>query len=306
MKEGNGTKRWRDILEASRKDPGEESKVTWAEVKAQGAGGGPPPLLPSLRIRGLGPEPARLEELSAVDAVGPDWRYPVERSHGKSCAKSLLSPQNLARRLLPADRYEQIMGFAQEGVPAECGDPWPEEVIEAARRAGPHISALTPGGVDLLWSDIQYRVDAGFVRLIPERDLFGRDMPKELKISRVAVVPQENRRDRIILNLSAEVKVPGMTRRQRGYVHPSVNETSQPAEDQRAVNLLGRALLSLIRFAFEVNCDWEIAWQKIDLSDGFWRMTVEASKEHNFVFQMPARNPGDEPTYVVPSSLQMG
>jgi hypothetical protein len=45
------------------------------------------------------------------------------------------------------------------------------------------------------------------------------------------------------------------------------------------VKALGTALSSLLFFMFDTECGWEIDWQKIDLSDGFWRMIVEAGKE---------------------------
>ena len=229
----------------------------------------------------------------------------MDGAQGKLTAKSLMRPQELARMVLPAGDYEALCRLAEEGCPADCGPPWTPEVIQEAKKAGPHQSACTPEAAELIWEDIQYQVDAGFVKIVRHDDLFGESTPKELKISRVAVVPQENRRDRIILNLSAEVELPE-TRRSGKRKHPSVNETTVPAEDQEPVQNLGRAVPELLRFMHDVDCSWEIMWQKIDLSDGFWRMIVEAGKEHNFVFQMPGR-PGDDTIYyVVPSALQMG
>jgi hypothetical protein len=71
--------------------------------------------------------------------------------------------------------------------------------------AGPHVSALILENTQLIWEDIKYQVKAGFVCMIAASDLFGENQPPDLKISWVAVVPQDNRRGRIILNLSAEV-----------------------------------------------------------------------------------------------------
>ena len=216
-----------------------------------------------------------------------------------------MRPQGLARTVLPAKDYEELVRLADEGCPANCGPPWALDVIEEARKAGPHKSASTPEAAELIWDDIQYQVDAGFVKIVTHDELFGGTVPTELKISRVAVVPQDNRRDRIILNLSAEVDMPG-SRRTKKRRHPSVNETTAPAEDQEPVQKLGCAVPELLRFMHDVDCTWEIMWQKIDLSDGFWRMIIESGKEHNFVFQMPMK-PGDDTVYyVVPSSLQMG
>jgi hypothetical protein len=67
------------------------------------------------------------------------------------------------------------------------------------------MSTLTPKNVNLIWEDIDNQVAAGFVRLVKPRDLFGPNQTPNLKISRVAVVPQTDHRWRIILNLSAEV-----------------------------------------------------------------------------------------------------
>jgi hypothetical protein len=66
---------------------------------------------------------------------------------------------------------------------------------------GPHISALIPENAHLIWEDIEYQVSSA-------SDHFGENQPPDLKISQVAVVPQDNSHGRIILNLSAEVAKP--------------------------------------------------------------------------------------------------
>jgi len=212
---------------------------------------------------------------------------------------------------LPREEYERLSLWSTEGCPTECGPPWEPDVIEAARRAGPHNSACTPENVELIWDDIVYQAEAGFVRIISESKLFdGGKVPEDLKMSRVAVIPQENRRGRIILNLSARVKL-GWRRAtgRRRWVeveHPSVNESTGDADEQAGVKALGTALSSLLLYMFDTTSSWEIDWQKVDLSDGFWRMITEAGKEYNFVFQLPRRDGDSETYYVVPASLQMG
>jgi hypothetical protein len=170
------------------------------------------------------------------------------------------------------------------------------------------MSALTPENIDLIWEDITYQQDAGFVRVIPEHEL-PFDAP-QLKISRSAVVPQANRRGRIILNLSAPVEEPRQpTRRNRSptvTIHPSVNDTTVPADDQAAVQALGGALPALLLHMFDTPCTWTIVWFKLDLSDGFWRMVVQHDQHLNFVFQLPKRATDAVVHYVVPASLQMG
>ncbi len=240
--------------------------------------------------------------------------FPNEAAQGK---KSLMQPQQLAKDLLPAKLYKQIHDMAL-GCKAECGDPWTPDVIEAARKAGPHVTAGDTDSIDLVWEDVTYQQKAGFIRILTASELFDNPHP-ELKISRVAVIPQANRRGRIILNLSAQVNVEDQSpserqRRKKGHrtnkhkfsKHPSVNETTVPAEDQAGVEALGTAMTSIMQFMFDTDPEHEIDWNKIDLSDGFWRMVVEDGKEWNFAYQLP-RRPGDtEDHFVVPSSLQMG
>jgi len=272
----------------------------------------------SPRLHGpLGGSAALLGGVRANDAVDdPDiYTFPNESAQGK---KSLMQPQQIAKDLLPAKLYKQIHDMAL-GCKAECGDPWTPDVIAAARKAGPHVTAADEDSIDLVWEDVTYQQKAGFVRIVPESELF-KDPHPELKISRVAVIPQANRRGRIILNLSAEVNVEDRepserqrrnhkgqrTSKHKTTKHPSVNETTAPADDQAGVEALGTAMSSVMQFMFDTDPTHEIDWNKIDLSDGFWRMIVEDGKEWNFAYQLP-RRPGDkENHYVVPSSLQMG
>ena len=106
-----------------------------------------------------------------------------------------MRPQPLALRLLPATLARQLVEFATVGCPALCGEPWPQEVVETAKSIGPHTSALSDESAAVVWEDIQYQQRAGFGRVVPEAELFGSDgVPEHIKISRVAVVPQVNRR----------------------------------------------------------------------------------------------------------------
>jgi hypothetical protein len=57
---------------------------------------------------------------------------------------------------------------------------------------------------------------------------------------------------------------------------------------------------------FDIDPTWEIDWQKVDLSDGFWRMIVEHGETFNFVFQLPPRQGDTTKYYVIPAALQMG
>ena len=248
--------------------------------------------------------------LRAADAVPTDWQPPREVAAGKSSSLSLLQPQLSARLLLPAAVYSTMFDYATRGVPADCGPDWPPDIIAAAKETGPHVSALSPENVRLIWDELDYQLQAGFIRCVPEDVLFRLPLPPNLKLSRVAVVPQRNRRGRLILNLSAPVLIRTrhpQHRRSETTQHPSVNETTVEAVHQRPVKDLGTALPSLLFYLYDTPPSWTIRWAKVDLSDGFWRMIVRTGQEYNFVYEVPPR-PDTPPGrwYVVPSSLQMG
>jgi hypothetical protein len=266
----------------------------------------PPPPAPQRQT----PRPSMVAAARAVDAVAVDWIPPRDITIGNSKARSLMQPQPLARRLLPAITYETLLRYSTIGVPTNCGPDWPEEAKAVAKAAGPHVSALTPENAKLIWEEIKYQEDAGFITVISERDLFSGRAPSNLKISRLAVVPQRNRRGRLILNLTAAVELPAKrdpgSRRKRKRSHPSVNESSLLATDQEAVKKLGTAVLDALLLQFESPCQWEVLWSKIDLSDGFWRMIVEAGQEANFTYELPEHPEREGKWFVIPSALQMG
>jgi hypothetical protein len=63
-----------------------------------------------------------------------------------------------------------------------------------------------------------------------------------------------------------------------------------------------RRVLQLVDDAAD---DEVVLFSKIDLSDGFWRMLVEAGQQWNFTYVMPGP-PDSSVRIVVPSQLQMG
>jgi hypothetical protein len=116
--------------------------------------------------------------------------------------------------------------------------------------------------------------------MIAASNLFRENQPPDLKISRVAVVLQDNCHGHIILNLSAEVTnpkyvnnwkaprpkcspdpEPGKATKSTRHNPPlqsSVNNTTEPAKDQSGIKALGPALPSILKFMFNTDCTWEI------------------------------------------------
>ena len=93
----------------------------------------------------------------------------------------------------------------ETGVPVDCGAPWDWATIEAAVDKGAHSSATTDESLALIEEDVAYQVKAGYARIISWEDL-QRLRPRNLKVSPLAVVPQRNRRGRMILDLAFAVR----------------------------------------------------------------------------------------------------
>ena len=79
----------------------------------------------------------------------------------------------------------------------DCGEPWAWETIEAAAEMIESIA--------LVKEDVAYQVKVGYAEIITWKEL-RKLRPKQLKISALAVVPQRNRRGRMILDLSFAVR----------------------------------------------------------------------------------------------------
>ena len=259
----------------------------------------------------------------------PDWQFPVPSTNGpsplddaksESTRLSLLQPQPLAQMFLPPADFERLQTWATDGVPVDCGPPWLPETVLRALDMGPHKSATSPSAVELILSDISCPVDAGFADILLESELLA-DLPPATKISRVATIPQHNRRDRIIVNLSADVQAtpsrrnkkqkpgqqgPHPSPMQPHTAQPSVNATSTPAEDQTAVKDLGNVFKAVLLFMFLTDPSWPMLFSKLDLSDGFWRMLVAKGAEFNFAWQLSQLDPSTPKRVVIPAALQMG
>ena len=103
-----------------------------------------------------------MDSFTAADAMGtvpPEWQNPGKASIGKS----LMNPQALADRVLPADMCETLHRSTSEGVPTDCGPDWPEEVKKEAATAGPQTSVLSPENVQHIWDDVRYQERDGFI-----------------------------------------------------------------------------------------------------------------------------------------------
>lgn len=127
--------------------------------------------------------------------------HPLSKAQGENPRRSLMQPQLRAHG---HPFFPTLHEWATDGVPVDCGPDWEWEVIQQAVARGPHRSAMETENIALVHEDIQYQVDAGFSRIVLWSDL-QKQRPSKLKISPMAVVPQKDRRGRLILDLSFPV-----------------------------------------------------------------------------------------------------
>jgi hypothetical protein len=137
--------------------------------------------------------------------------------------------------------------------------------------------------------------------------------PNQLKISPLAVVPQANRRGRMILDLHFPVlrqanehgRKHKRKRTIQDVLQRSVNETTVSLAPIPPIKELGNVLKRLLRFMQEVPPEEHIQFSKVDLADVYWCMIVEQDSRYNFAYTLPIL-PGKPTKIIIPSSLQMG
>ena len=194
---------------------------------------------------------------------------------------------------------QTLLEYARNGCPADTGEQWTMEQLEAAIKKGAHPSAQEPEAARQLINETLEKVEQGFARLIPLEDL-KKDPPKNLKMSPIAAIPHKSRGYRAILDLSHGVRI-GLERR------PSVNETTNPTQaPKHSMDELGNVLPRIIYTLATAPAGIPIQLAKVDLKDGFWRVEVDEEEAWAFCYILPRLNPDDPIMVVVPSALQMG
>ena len=193
-----------------------------------------------------------------------------------------------------------LLDYAYYGCPVDCGPDWTLEQMEAAIARGSHPSAKDPEAAKACHDEAMQRVLDGCCRLVPWRQL--RDNPPpNLKISPIAAIPHKSRKFRMILDLAFRLQV---NHQRITSVNDASDKTLAP---QHAMYELGNVIPRIIHtMANAPNTGIPFLFSKVDLKDGYWRMVVNKHDAWNFAYVLPAIHPDDEPTLVVPDSLQMG
>jgi hypothetical protein len=198
----------------------------------------------------------------------------------------------------------------ETGVPVNSGKPWAWETIEAVVEKGTHKLARTPESIKLIAIDVAYQVKAGYAQVITWEELC-RLCPENLKVSPLAIVPQQNRRGHMILDLSFAVQrgrtSGGLKRSHRDEIilQESVNDSTVRLAPEAPVKELGNVLPRLLDSMATMPPAEHLHFSKMDLANGYWHMVVKHSARWNFAYVMPSA-PGTPTRLVVLSALQMG
>ena len=199
----------------------------------------------------------------------------LERTEGEF--RSFMQPRG---RTLLHDAGPLLLQYATTGCPADCGEAWSVEDMEAAVSKGPHMSALQPLAAAQFCAEALEKEQLGFCRIVKWADL-RKNPPQKLKISPLAAVPHKSRSWRAILDLSFELTV-------NGRRLPSVNTASKALAPPAALDQMGEALPRLIAaVAAAPATGGDLLFAKLDIKDGYWQLAVERGAEWNFAYVLP-------------------
>jgi hypothetical protein len=171
------------------------------------------------------------------------------------------------------------------GAPVQFSTPpWTPAQVQSALRQGPHKSAEE--FADFLREELSVYIQKTFWTVIPfskARYL------KNLRLSPLGVIPQRDRRPRIIVNLSAH----------------GVNDDTVPLAPKEAMQF-GGTLQRIINDIVRANPAYgPVYLMKVDIADGYYRVWVRAEDIPKLGVSIPALT-GGEPLVAFPLSLPMG
>ena len=141
--------------------------------------------------------------------------------------------------------FPTLLSYATDGCPVQCGEQWTKEHLEEAIRRGPHLSATSPEAAAFLHEEAREKVNLGQARIIQWDEVKDNPHPN-LKISPVAAIEHKSWLYQSILDLSYKLRL-------RGVKLPSVNETTIPMSDHKAMEQMGQALWRLVTTIRKMN-----------------------------------------------------
>ena len=163
-----------------------------------------------------------------------------------------------------------LQEFGSTGCPVNITDEWTLQQLEEAVAYGAHPSATTPEAATTLRDEALEKVDQGFAKLIPWKELrklITQGLKRHAKVSPIAAIPHKSRLFRMILDLSKKGQ-----RRKGQTKTTSVNElTNEEAAPKHSMSQLGSTINRIIfAIATRPTDDGPILFCKLDIKDGFW------------------------------------
>ena len=224
---------------------------------------------------------------------------PIQHEFGKYKQPKLMKPQQLTHELHSSST---IIESYVNGCPVDCGTPWTRDHIIAALKRGAHPSAKQPDARQCLIKETMSKVNEGYAKLVKWKDIKN-NLPKQFKLSPVAMIPHKSRAYRCILDLSFQLKY-------KGQLMPSVNSSTIKLAPQKAMSQLGSCINRTIHtMATNYDPSNPFFFSKLDIKDGYWRMLVSEEDAWNFCYVLPPESkesPLGKYQIVIPASLQMG
>ena len=248
---------------------------------------------------------ARMEE--KIDKTNKDTGKEMEWSAGEKGIDErigkfqyLMHPRKEA---LDHPSATRLVEYATVGCPADCGPAWDLQHIVSALQHEPHKSALKSKALEALQTEVDEKVKQGYAKINQWKDIKN-NLPTNVKVSPVAMIPHKTRSYRTILDLSFNLMIDGKKL-------PSVNECTIPTAPQHSMKELGRVLERLVSLmAVAPSNSPDFRFSKLDIKDGFWRVKVTEQDSWIFCYVLPPKIINgnvslDDIRIVVPDSLQM-
>ena len=212
-------------------------------------------------------------------AASTSWDAFVTTTRGPSNLQ-----HNIAKRTgHPAGSY--LDRLRPIGAPVlQKSKPWSRETITTALSRGSHQSALSH--MEFLRDEMSDMIDQGYWVILPYSNVL--HLP-HLRLSPLGVVPQRDRRPRIIVD----------------YTFWGINDDTVPLAPAESMQF-GRALERILRKIRRANRRFGPTYMiKVDIADGFYRLFVSAPTIANLGVVFPQYE-DEEPLIAFPLVLPMG
>jgi hypothetical protein len=251
----------------------------------------------------LFPPPTKKQRIIPPPPVPPSVPAPVDRL-GKCISdattvflKSTSWPKFISQLRGPNDLQHNILAtishpaapllnqIAHHGVPVLQRTPlWSQSKTHSAMTRGSHPS--THARLQFLREEMADMVEQHFWVVIPYKYICSHPY---LRISPMGVIPQRDRRDRVIVD----------------YSFSNVNVDTVPIAPSESMQF-GRTLDRILYKIYHAHQRYGPVYMiKIDIADGFYRLPVSSSHIPTLAVVFP-HLPGEEPLVALPLVLPMG